>query len=154
MDIGLFMKESFIESFRAVFTIAKIVIPMMIVIEILKDYKVLDKISDKLRPIAKLFNISKKSTLPLVIGLVLGLAYGAGVIIKAVNEGNLKKKDLYLVIIFLVCCHSVLEDTLVFVAVGANGWFLITVRLLTAIIFTFIVAKNIDKILKNNKEMS
>ncbi|MTI65394.1 MAG: nucleoside recognition protein [Firmicutes bacterium] len=132
---------------KAVFTIAKIVIPLMIAMEILKDYKVIDKISKLLKPISNLLGISKNLTFPLVIGLILGLSYGAGVIIKEAKEGELSKKDLYLLIIFLVACHSVIEDTLLFVAIGANGWFLITIRIIIAIILTVLVSKFIGKYL-------
>jgi len=119
--------------------------------EILKDLNILDKLSNILEPVAKLLGISKKSTFPLIIGLFLGLAYGAGVIIKSAKDGELSKKDLYLLIIFLVACHSVIEDTLLFVAMGANGWLLLGIRVIIAITLTALVARNIDKLIKNTK---
>lgn len=135
------------EIFMKVFDIAKIVIPLMIIMEILKDYKILDKLSRVLSPIAKFLGISEKSTFPLIIGLFLGLSYGAGAIIQSSKEGDLTKKDMYLIIIFLVACHSVIEDTLLFASMGANGWLLLILRTLTAIILTSLVARKIDKIL-------
>ncbi len=147
MDIILFIKEGCSESLVSIITIAKIVIPLMIGIEILKDFNILDKVSSFLNPLAKFLGISKESTLPLVIGLVLGLFYGAGVIIESAKEGELSKKDLYLLMIFLVACHSIFEDILLFVAIGANGWLLLSVRLVTAIILTSLVSKHIDKVL-------
>ena len=34
--------------------------------------------------------------------------------------------------VFLSVCHSIIEDTVVFIALGANGWVLISVRFLLA----------------------
>lgn len=152
VDFILFIKEGFSESMTSIITIAKIVIPLMVGMEILKDFNVLDKISTFLKPLSKFLGISKEATLPLVIGLVLGLFYGAGVIIESAKEGELSKKDLYLLMIFLVACHSIFEDTLLFVAIGANGWLLLSIRLITAILLTFLAAKHIDKFLDHDSK--
>ncbi len=148
LDFIDIIKEGITGSFNSVFNIAKIVIPLMIVMQFLKDLKILDKLSTYMEPLARFFGISKKSTFPLVIGLVLGLAYGAGVIINSAKEGELSKKDLYLVVIFLVACHSVIEDTLIFVAIGANGWLLLGMRLIIAVVLTAFAARHIDKVVK------
>ena len=142
------LREGFWGSMDSVYTIAKIVIPLMIFMEILKDLKVLDKVSSKLEPVTKVLGITSKSTFPLIIGLFLGLAYGAGVIIQSAKDGDLPKKDLYLLMIFLIACHSVIEDTLIFVAIGANGWLLLSLRLVLAVTLTILASKNIDKIIK------
>ena len=118
MDFTLYIKESFTGSLNSVITMAKIIIPLMVVMEILKDSNVLGKLSKKLSPIAKFLKISNEAIFPLVIGLIFGLSYGAGVIIESAEEYNIGKKDLYTLMIFLIACHAVIEDTLLFVVVG------------------------------------
>lgn len=149
----MIFKEAVNGSINSILTIAKIIIPLMIFMEILKDIKFLDKLSDLLKPVARFLGLSKNSIFPLLIGLIFGLAYGAGVIIKSAKEGELHKKDLYLLMIFLVSCHSVFEDTLLFVAIGANGWLLLSFRLITAIILTIAVAKVFDKLFKTQEDI-
>lgn len=149
MDFINMIKDGIVGSLSYVFNIALIIIPLMIVMQFLKDLKILDKIANWMEPVAKFLGISKKSTFPLLIGLLLGLAYGAGVIISSAKESELTKRDLYLVVIFLVACHSVIEDTLIFVAIGANGWLLLGMRLVIAIALTILVGRNIDKLVKN-----
>ena len=74
--------------------------------------------------------------LALVAGLTLGIVYGAGVIIKAGREGNLSSRDLFLIALFLSTCHAVVEDTLLFVAVGGNFFWMLGTRLVIATLVT------------------
>lgn len=72
-------------------------------------------------------------------GLLFGLAYGAGVVIQAVEEDGVSKKDLTLAFLFLMACHAVVEDTLIFIPLGIPIWPLFLIRLGVAIILTLIV---------------
>lgn len=146
MNFWLYIKESSTGALGSVTTMAKIIIPLMVVMEILKDSKILDKISKKMQPISNFFDISNEAVFPLIIGLIFGLSYGAGVIIESVEENNLSKKDLYTLMIFLVACHAVIEDTLLFVVIGANLWLLLCIRLGVAIIISYFASKVLSKI--------
>lgn len=146
MNFGLFIKEGFTGSLTSVISMAKVIIPLMIGMEILRDSNILDKVTEKLKPVEKLLDISSDAVFPLIIGFVFGLSYGAGVIIESVEEQNLGKKDLYILMIFLVICHSVIEDTIIFVVVGANLWLLLGVRIGVAIIVSILASKILNKI--------
>ena len=76
----------------------------------------------------------------LAAGLLIGLAYGAGVMIQAVQEDGVSKKDVTIAFIFLVACHAVVEDTLIFVPLGIPVLPLLIIRLVTAILLTLAVA--------------
>lgn len=141
MDIGLFFKESISGSLNSVFTMGTIIIPLMVVMELLKEFNILNIISEKMEPVSNFFGMSNKAIFPLMIGLFFGLSYGAGVIIESAEEGNLAKKDLYILMIFLIACHAVVEDTLLFVVVGANLWLLLGVRLGVATVMALIASK-------------
>lgn len=60
--------------------------------------------------------------------------------IQAVKEDNVSKKDLTLAFIFLVACHAVVEDTLIFIPLGIPVWPLLAIRIITAILLTIAVA--------------
>lgn len=128
-------------SLLSIFNMAKIIIPLMIFIEIAKKYKILDKIGNLFKPLTNLFNMNEKSGLLLVIGLVFGLAYGAGAIIQHTEEEQIPKKDLILIMSFLSLCHAVPEDTLLFVEIGAKWYYLLGTRIFAAIIFTFFLSR-------------
>ena len=60
--------------------------------------------------------------------------------IQAVKEDGVSKKDATLAFIFLVACHAVVEDTLIFVPLGIPILPLLIIRVVTAFVLTIIVA--------------
>ncbi|MEW9121107.1 MAG: nucleoside recognition domain-containing protein [Thermotaleaceae bacterium] len=135
------LKEALFGSLKSVYSIGVIVIPLMVVLQLAKDYKVLDRVSSGFGIITKPFRMSEEATFPLLVGFIFGISYGAGVILQSAKEGNLTKRDTTLIGVFLISCHAVIEDTLVFVAIGANGWILLGARVAMAILSTYILSK-------------
>ncbi|MCR4431275.1 MAG: nucleoside recognition domain-containing protein [Tepidanaerobacteraceae bacterium] len=138
------IKEAAVGSFLSVRQIAFIVIPLMVFMEILKDAGILEKIANLFSPLVKIYGMKKESGFPLVIGIIIGLSYGAGVIFRSAREDKLPKRDLYLITYFLVCAHAVFEDTAILMAIGASGALLLSTRLLAAAFFTYLASRLID----------
>ncbi|MGK7379504.1 nucleoside recognition domain-containing protein [Planococcus sp. 1R117A] len=133
--------------------LAIIVIPLMLMIQILKDKGFLQRISNSMGPLTRLLGIQKNASLTLASGLVFGLAMGAGVMIQAVQEDGVSKKDATLAFIFLVACHAIVEDTLIFVPLGIPIWPLFIIRLVTALVLTIFVSYVWRKTEENRKEV-
>ncbi|MHA6260739.1 nucleoside recognition domain-containing protein [Sporosarcina sp. CAU 1771] len=123
-----------------VFQLALIVIPLMILVQYLKDLNYLQKFSEKLAPFTKVIGLKPNASMTLVAGLVVGLAIGAGVLIQAVKDDGLSKKDATLAFIFLIACHAVIEDTLIFIPLGVPILPLLLIRIVTAFVLTIAVA--------------
>lgn len=121
--------------------LAMIVIPLMIGIQILKDLKWLNVFTGWMAPVTRGLGMNENTALVLTAGLIFGLAYGAGVLLQAVKEHGVSKKDATLAFIFLVACHAVVEDTLIFVPLGIPVFPLFIIRLCTAIALTLIVSR-------------
>jgi hypothetical protein len=75
--------------------ITKVLIPIMIVIEIFKDTKLIDKISDFFYPVTKFFTLSKISGISLIFGMFFGLTLGAGAILQSVKDYNVDKRSVF-----------------------------------------------------------
>lgn len=120
--------------------LALIVIPLMILVQVMKDLNWLQTFSKWMSPFTKVLGIRENTSTTLASGLLFGLAFGAGVMIQAIKEDGVKKKDLYLVFIFLVACHAVIEDTLIFIPLGIPVWPLLIIRVVTAVLLTIAVA--------------
>ena len=123
-----------------VLQLALIVIPLMIFIQVMKDLSWLTTFSRWMAPVTRSLGMKENTSTTLAAGLVFGLAYGAGVMIQAVKDDGVEKKDLYLAFIFLVACHAVIEDTLIFIPLGIPVIWLLLVRLVTAILLTIIIS--------------
>lgn len=81
------------------------------------------------------------TTFSFLAGQLLGITYGAGILLKESASGNLTPRDTLFVGTFLMVCHSILEDSLLFVLFGANYWIMTLVRLGMAFIVSFLVCR-------------
>ena len=112
----------------------------MIVLALLTDSRLLDRGVVFIQPVMQRLSLSSRAAFPLLAGFFLGIVFGSGVIISFANDGTLTKRDLILVLIFLSICHSIVEDTLIFAALGANWWVLISCRFVLAALAAFAVS--------------
>jgi hypothetical protein len=125
--------------------IASVLVPIMIVIEIFKDTKIINKISDFFNPVSKFFTLSKTAGISLLFGIFFGLITGAGAILQSVRDYNVDKRSVFLISMFLSPCHAVFEDAFIMGAVGASILPLLVTRFISAIIVTFILSRSIKK---------
>ncbi len=88
-----------------------------------------------------LMGISQGGIVPLFTGIIIGLTYGAGIIIHSLRTAKVSKKEAFLILLFLSVCHAIIEDTLIFVVIGANGLVLVAFRFALAIVLTYLVYK-------------
>ncbi len=84
-----------------------------------------------------LIGISSKGLVPLITGIIIGLTYGAGVIIHSIRSSDITRKEASLILLYLSICHAMIEDTLIFVVIGANGLILIAARFFLATVITY-----------------
>jgi len=133
------VSHGIVKALLGIVQLALIVIPLMIIIQIMKDKKWLEAFSRMLGPVMKVLGMKENAALPFATGLIIGLAYGAGVMIQAAKEEGVSKKDMTLAFIFLVACHAVVEDTLIFIPLGIPVLPLLIIRLVTAIVLTIAV---------------
>lgn len=141
-------------AFIGVIQLALIVIPLMIFMQYLREKGWLDRFSTWVAPATKFLGMERNTSMTLVAGLTIGLAYGAGLMIQAVEEDGVSKKDMYLAILFLVSCHAVVEDTLIFIPLGIPIWPLLIIRLLTALLLTAAVGFIWNRLEQKRKETS
>ena len=132
MDWPVIIREILTNSFRITLLLTVIIIPLMIGLALLKDSRLLDRAAGFVQPVMQRLKLSDKAAFPLLAGLFLGIVFGSGVILSFARDGSLAKRDLMLVLVFLGICHSIIEDTVVFIALGANWWILVSARFLLA----------------------
>ena len=140
MDWQVILREIITGGAHIAVLVPAIIIPLMIVLALLTDSRLLDRGVVFIQPVMQRLNLSSRVAFPLLAGFFLGIVFGSGVIISFANDGTLTKRDLILVLIFLSICHSIVEDTLIFAALGANWWVLISCRFVLAALAAFAVS--------------
>jgi hypothetical protein len=122
--------NSFLNSLSLSIKVIVLITIIIFIMDYIKSHKLLSQYKSK-------FN----SSFSIITGLILGITYGAGILINEFKSGNLSRADVFYIATFLMICHSIIEDTLLFVIFGANLWLIITIRLFFAILFSYILLR-------------
>lgn len=118
-----------------------IIVPLVTIFEVLRHMPVFRHLGRTCDPLMAGMGLSRDAAVPLFTGIFLGIAYGAGIIIRVAQEKRLPKREVFLMGLFLATCHAVVEDTMLFVVIGGNGWIMLGVRLVVAILLTAALAR-------------
>ena len=139
------LRESVIGSLGIIRAIVIVIFPLMIVLQIMTDYKWFEKLSTKTKWFSDFLGVSKNTLIPILIGLFAGIGYGAGAIIFAKEKYNLAKDDVFLALCFLTLIHGIIETTLLFWLVGASPIITLSSRLILALVGTLIFKWRIQR---------
>lgn len=118
-----------------------IVVPLVTLFEVLRHVPFFRRAGRAVDPLMRGMGLSREAAVPLFTGIFLGIAYGAGIIIRVAQEKRLPPRELFLMGLFLATCHAVVEDTLIFVVVGGNGWVMLGLRIVIAFGLTTLLAR-------------
>lgn len=118
-----------------------IIVPLVTIFEVLRYLPVFRRAGAAVDPLMRGMGLTREAAVPLFTGIFLGIAYGAGIIIRVAQEKGLPRRELFLMGLFLATCHAVVEDTLVFVVIGGNPWLMLGIRLLLAVGLTSLLAR-------------
>jgi hypothetical protein len=119
--------------------IAVIIFMLIFLIKFLNAIGVIKLINRMMKPVLKLMGIGVDVSTITIIGLTLGVVYGGALIINETKNKLISKKDIFYSLVLMGLCHSVIEDTLLMMSLGADISGVLFVRLGFAIIFTVIL---------------
>ena len=94
-----------------------------------------------LAPLLRLIGIRREAANITIIGTMLGLSYGAGLLIREARNGLLSRRDVFLTMGFLGLCHSIIEDTLLIMLLGADLSGILWARLVFALVVIGVLAR-------------
>jgi len=117
--------NSFLNASILTFKIVLLITTLIFIMDYIKN---MNFIKNSAKNISKSFSI--------IVGIFLGITYGAGILVNEAN--NLRKSDLFFIATFLMICHAIIEDTLLFVIFGADFTIVVVVRTLWAIVFAYL----------------
>lgn len=126
----------FLAQAKALAMIQIVIIILLTFLKIMRILGVEKVIQWMLRPLLKLVGIGKEATTITLVGITLGIAFGGGLLIKEAHAGHVSKKDVFTSLILLGFCHSLIEDTLLVILLGAHLSGVLWFRLVFAFMFT------------------
>ncbi len=132
------LKNSLYESAYLSIQIIILVSLLIFILDFIKSLKIIEEYSNKVN-----------SAFSITIGVILGITYGAGILISEYEKNTLTKKEILYIGSFLMICHAIIEDTLLFVIFGANIWVIVTLRVIFAFIFAALCVKFLSKKVQN-----
>lgn len=109
-------------------------------LEILKITGLLRIIMMALAPVLWLAGIRGEAGHFTAVGLFLGISYGGGLLIREAQSGAVSPRQVFVSCVFMGFAHSIIEDTLIVVALGADLGSVLGGRLVFALAATAAIA--------------
>lgn len=126
---GSFAASWALETAWLVLKIFLIVAVLMVATEIMRAYGFFEAAARPLRPVMRLLGLSERVSFLWLTATFLGVSYGAGLILQEAREpGRFEPGDLRDLHVSIGISHSLLEDTLLFMAIGASPFWILLPR--------------------------
>ncbi|MGF1756564.1 hypothetical protein L4D76_01180 [Photobacterium sagamiensis] len=126
-----------IENLAMIFVVISALLFTLKVLKLLGIERLMTKI---LSPLLRLLGISKEATNLTIIGVTLGLSYGGGLLINEAKKGHIPARDIFTAIMLLNLLHSLIEDTLLVLLIGADFNTIFWGRLIFAVLLVALIA--------------
>lgn len=130
-----------ISQLKALAMVFVIIFSLMALLRILKLLGIERLMHALLAPLLRVIGVGREASNVTIIGFTLGLSIGGGLLIREAQTGKLSRRDIFLTMAFLGICHSVIEDTLLILMMGADLGAILWTRLAFAILVTAAIAR-------------
>jgi spore maturation protein SpmB len=105
-------------------------------LEIFKLTGLLDLMMLTLSPVLRLAGIRSEAGHLTAVGLFLGISYGAGLLIREAQSETISPRQIFLSCVLMGFAHSVIEDTIVVISLGADVYGVLAGRVVFALVAT------------------
>ena len=128
------LEEWFFSSLRISAVLLSLIYFLMVLQRILDKYGIMRMLERPLRPLMMFFGLPENAAYLWIVGNVLGISYGSAVMIDLEEAGKITPEQANEANYHLAMNHSMLEDTLVFAAIGVSAVWVLSTRILFAFI--------------------
>jgi len=132
-----------VEQVKSLLAIQVIIALLLFGLKLLKILGVERLMGLMLRPVLKLLGISREATSITIIGVTLGLAFGGGLLINEARRGQVSARDVFTAIMLLNLLHSMIEDTLLILLLGADFTSIFWARIGFACVIVMLISRGL-----------
>jgi Fe2+ transport system protein B len=151
VGLGPFLAQWAADTARLCLKILVIIVGVMVLIELLKAYRLVDRFAALLSPVLKVMGLHRQAGLLWLTGALFGLGYGGAVIVEQSNELNLSREEIEKLQLSIAINHAMIEDPLLFMPFVVSPVYVWLPRLAAAIAVVYLVSLRYKLGLLKNK---
>ncbi len=137
-DIPKILEQWALQMGQLILKIAIIVSLLMVAQKEMEEFGLLELLGKITGPFMRLLGLPPSTGFLWIVANIIGLAYGSAIMIERVESGKLSLSDGDLFNHHVGISHSLLEDTLLFMAIGVPLFWAVIPRFLLAIIIVWV----------------
>lgn len=127
-------------AFSMVFIFAIITV-LVLVLDVLERTGITRRFTAALLPVLKVSGLDEQVAPVTTVGVLLGLTYGGALIIEEAEKKQFSARTRFLALSWLSLSHSLIEDTLLLLALGADIWVVLVGRVLVTLLIVAVLAR-------------
>jgi hypothetical protein len=120
--------------------IVVIIFSIIFAYEIISVWSGYNRLIEHARSLTSAVGISEKAVAPWIVGVLVGITYGAALLYQFNEKQEMGHKDVCLITVFLCLAHAMIEDTLVFAVIGGNLAWIFVARIIIAVVVVRLLA--------------
>ncbi|MGI9385057.1 MAG: nucleoside recognition domain-containing protein [Methyloligellaceae bacterium] len=134
---------------KSFISILGVIVLLFIVLDALEALGVMRWLARMLEPLLQGIGLDPRLAPLTAIGSILGLTYGGGLIIQSTKEHRSSPRARFLALVCLSLSHSLIEDTALMLALGADIWIVLVGRIAFTLAVVATLARILDRVPKS-----
>lgn len=137
LPLGDTLLQWFLSTLKLLVMMTAIIFALNILQRLLAEFGVMDRIAKLFQPLMSVLGLPANTTFLWLVANIVGLGYGAAVMMDEIVRGRLSKRDILLLNTHISVNHSNVEDLSLMAALGGVWWVMLTVRLAAAVVLVW-----------------
>ena len=133
--------EWLIQTLKSLVVSFAVITGLLVILDAMKITGLTDKFTLAMLPILRVSGLSRDVAPVTTIGVLLGLTFGGALIIDEARRNNYPPRTLFLSLSWLSLSHSLIEDTAIMLALGADIWVILVGRVILTLIIIALLAR-------------
>ncbi|NYT79890.1 hypothetical protein H0A70_00015 [Alcaligenaceae bacterium] len=118
-----------------------IIFALVVALDLLERLGIIRRFTRLMTPVLRVSGLNADVAPVTTVGVLLGLTYGGALIIEEAEKQNFPARTRFLALSWLSLSHSLIEDTLLLLALGADIWIVLVGRVVLTLIIVATLAR-------------